>query len=312
MAAGSGVDGRVAFNRRFVMRDGRAEMNPSQDRDNILYREGPMDPEVGVVCFRSESSQTLAMLLHHTCHPCHAFGYNVITAGWPGAWANETKKACGERCVPLVINGCCGNVIHRDTLDPTQVDDPDHMGRVLAETTQNVLGKIQYQHEAELDWTTKHIKIPLRELDPAKVEAARKLLRERPKPVWLDAAHMRVDREWFYALSTVDLAGLREREPEFDYEIQVFRVGDLAIVALVGEPFVQAQLRIKLESPARRTYIAHMSNGYVGYLPTLEALQRGGYETRTAFWSKLAPDALDMVTEETIEAIQGLFAETSP
>src|SRR4051812_33952237 len=46
IGAASEIDSRVAFNRRFVLRDGTVRCNPQgADRLNILHVEGPMDPE---------------------------------------------------------------------------------------------------------------------------------------------------------------------------------------------------------------------------------------------------------------------------
>jgi hypothetical protein len=103
---------------------------------------------------------------------------------------------------------------------------------------------------------------------------------------------------------------LRSKTPYYEYEVQAFRVGDdIALLALIGEPFVEAQLKIKLNSPARYTYIAHMSNGYVGYIPTPHALKAGGYETWAGAGSKLAPEALDMITDASIDLLRELFPE---
>jgi len=62
-----------------------------------------------------------------------------------------------------------------------------------------------------------------------------------------------------------------------------------------------------MNSPAKRTYVAHMSNGYVGYIPTPHAIERGGYETQTCMASKLAPEALSMIAEESVRLLNELF-----
>jgi hypothetical protein len=69
LAVGHGVDGRVAFNRRFVMRDGTTRCHPAWCDPNILHVEGPTDPEVAVVTFTNAEGKVVAALLHHTCHP---------------------------------------------------------------------------------------------------------------------------------------------------------------------------------------------------------------------------------------------------
>jgi len=133
------------------------------------------------------------------------------------------------------------------------------------------------------------------------------LITEHPEPMWKDDNHEAVEWDWVYAHAMMDLKANRARQPYFDYEIQVFQLGNTAIVAWVGEPFVEAQLQLKLHSPAAFTMVAHMSNGYVGYIPTREALRRGGFETRTANWSKLVPEALESITEASLELLQELF-----
>jgi len=306
---GSGIEARVAFNRRFVMRDGSIKTHPRVGDPNILHCEGPMDPELGVMCINNPALRTLAMLLHYTCHPVHGYPMRYITAGWPGAWAEEIRRAYGREVVPLIFNGCCGNIHHRNHLDPTQIDDWRRMGRLLAETTDSVLKGLVWQEQSSLDWRVKRVRIPLRALEASEVEKARQLLAKHPQPMWRDDTRTSIEWDWVYAVALLDLQAQIQKRPEMEYEVQTFRVGDLALVGLGGEPFVEGQLRIKQVSPAKRTYVAHMCNECAGYIPTAEAFRRGGYETRTANWSKLAPEALDRIVEAAIELLRNLFSQ---
>ena len=68
----------------------------------------------------------------------------------------------------------------------------------------------------------------------------------------------------------------------------------------------EGQLEIKQASPFEYTFVAHMSNGYAGYVPTAAALERGGYETRTSNGSQLAPDALETISNTAIELLEKL------
>lgn len=92
--------------------------------------------------------------------------------------------------------------------------------------------------------------------------------------------------------------------PDFLYEIQVLRIGDIALPALMGEPFVEAQLRIKKESPFALMQVAHMCNGYIGYVPTERAFAGGGYETRPGRGSRLAHGALKMIEDAALEMLR--------
>lgn len=305
---GRGVDGRVAFNRRFVMRDGSGRTHPGLCNPDVLYCEGPTDPEVGVMTFTAANGKPLAAVLHHTCHPVHGYPQRWISAGWPGAWCNGVRKLLGGECVTMLVNGFCGNIHQCNHLDPNYRDDYEDMGRKLTETAAAVLQRMTPVEAPVLDWRTESLQIPLRSPTAREVQDARRLLREHPEPMWKDASKTAVEWDWVYAANRVDLAENVRKTPRFDYPIQVFRLGNTALVAVPGEPFVEEQLRIKLASPAAYTFTAHMSNTYVGYLPTQAAFRRGGYETRTGAGSKLARNALTLMGDAVIGMLKDLFA----
>jgi len=305
----AGVENRVAFNRRFVMRDGTAEMglrgHPPHD---VAYNEGPIDPELAVVSFTTESLRPVAFLLHHSCHPVHGYPQRYISAGWPGAWSEGIRQRYGEACVPLVVNGCCGNVHHCNYLNPGHTDTAERMGALLTEASVPLLKKLAYSDDVALDSARTILKIPLREVTEEQLNDARDYLSKHPTPVWKKGLEgTAVEWDWVYAIGRLDLDRLRREKGAFEYEIQAFRIGNFAIVGLMGEPFVEGQLRLKIESPASRTLVAHMSHGYVGYIPTAQALERGGYETWTSNGSKLVPEALDMIVDQAVELLHGLF-----
>jgi hypothetical protein len=311
VAMGSGIEGRMAFNRRAVTRDGKAMMpymwKPPLGPTQIRYMEGPMDPEVGVICFRGESLRFPAMIVNYSCHPVHVFPKPLISADWPGALSARLSDLYGEACVPMVLNGPCGNINPWPPFDPHYVEDHRRMGGVLADTVEKVLETLEFVEEAPIDWRAKTLKLPLREIDGKQLEAAQRVLKENPQPVWADETQRGVDPQWVMAVGLVELAELRERDLGYDYEIQAFRIGDAAVVGLPGEPFVEGALQIKLASPTFPTYIAHDVNHYAGYLPTKEAFPRGGHEVNTGSWSRLVPEALDTVVEASVELLQDLF-----
>lgn len=310
MAMGRGTDGRVAFNRRFIMRDGSARCHPPNCDPDIAHVEGPMDPEVGVVTFTGEQNQVVAALLHHTCHPCHGYPHRYVIGDWPGAWSELMRRECGESCVPLVVNGCCGNIHHTNHIDPDRVSEYRAMAGKLMETTSRVMQTgMRVAKATPLAYGQTALSLPLRLLTDEVVAAARDIVDAHPEPMWLDEVKTRVDWDWVYAVATLDLEDTQAKNPRCDYEIQGFRIGDLAVATLMGEPFVEGQLRIKLASPAPQTMVAHFCNGFAGYVPTREALERGGYETRTANWSKFQPDALEQIITAASGLIGGLFGE---
>ena len=306
VAAGRAVDGRVAFNRRFVMRDGTAQCHPGNCNPDVLHVEGPTDPEVGVVTFTAKGGAVVSALLHHTCHPCHGFGGNEVIAGWPGAWAREMEAHLGEPCVPLVINGCCGNVHQTNHLSPAPDPGHDRMGAMLAESTRRALEAMIPVAATPFAWRRRFLPVPRREVPDDLLAEAKQLIADHPQPLWKDDEHVRVEWDWVYAVGIIDMADERTTHPDYPYEIQALRIGELALLGLMGEPFVEAQLAIKLGSPFPFTQVAHMCNGYVGYVPTARAFEGGGYETRTGRGSRLVPNALSMIEQAALDVLKTL------
>ncbi|MDA0989586.1 MAG: hypothetical protein O3A51_02400, partial [Verrucomicrobia bacterium] len=86
-----GVEARVAFNRRFVMRDGTTDTHAHRGRDNVVYVEGPTDPEVCILKASAADGTPVGMLLHYTCHPTYGYPKRFISPDWPGFWVQHMK-----------------------------------------------------------------------------------------------------------------------------------------------------------------------------------------------------------------------------
>jgi hypothetical protein len=97
-----------------------------------------------------------------------------------------------------------------------------------------------------------------------------------------------------YAAEVVALAGLPERG---ETELQVIRIGDLALVALPGEIFVEIGLAIKNRSPFPVTAVVGLANDHIGYVPTRRAFGEGGYETWRTRISWSAPGTGEAMAE---------------
>ncbi|MDD5727836.1 MAG: hypothetical protein PHV59_04645 [Victivallales bacterium] len=319
---GRGIEGRIAFNRRAVTVNGEIYMpGPARTWTDPLgpaalsHLEGPIDPEVGLLAFRSFSGASIALLLHFTCHPVCVFPKKYISADWPGAWCREIKKSVSAGCIPLVINGCCGNINPWNPFDPEYQDDYEQMGRILAGTADNILnsGRLEECRDTTLDWRSGILKLPYRKIDPAALMNAEEYLRKNPEIQWLDENRTEVKPEWFKAVNLIGLAAEIKRQKSFNYQVQVFRIGNCALVGLPGEPFVEGQLLIKGKSPAKRTLVAHCVNQYAGYIPIKNAFQypagRRGHEVNTCSWSKLDAGALEQITEQAISMLEEMFED---
>jgi neutral ceramidase len=71
-------------------------------------------------------------------------------------------------------------------------------------------------------------------------------------------------------------------------EIAALRIGEAAFLFLPGEPFVETGLAIRRQSPFRRLFTVGYVGDTIGYIPTNQAFDEGGYEIGPGKWSYLA------------------------
>lgn len=303
--AARAMEGRVAFNRRFVMRDGSVKTHPPACSPDILYAEGPVDPEVGVAVLVDRADQPVAALLHFTCHPVHGYPMRWVSPDWPGAWVEGVRGLLHGQAIPMVINGACGNVHHVNHLNPRnrETDTIECMGRSLTETTAAALARLQPLASESLGWSSRRVKVPWRKQPEEKIAAARELIARRPIPV-PDAAG-RIGWDWVFAVALLDIEAQKSSQPCYELELQVLRLGDLCIVCWPGEPFVEGQLEVKRTSPKPYTFLAHWCNDAVSYLPTRRAFEAGGFEVDLP-WCRLAPGTLETMVAESQRMLHDL------
>ena len=82
--------------------------------------------------------------------------------------------------------------------------------------------------------------------------------------------------------------------------VQALRLGDVALVGVAGEAFVEIGLAVKARSPIPHTIFLGYTNGCLGYIPTAAAYAPSGYEVHRAHAvyrlpHTIAPNSADRV-----------------
>ena len=93
-----------------------------------------------------------------------------------------------------------------------------------------------------------------------------------------------------------------------EYAVQALRLGDVALVGVAGEPFVEIGLAVKGRSPISHTIFLGYTNGCLGYLPTAAAYEPGGYEVHRAHAvyrlpHTIAPDSADRIIATSLKLL---------
>ena len=294
VAFGVGAEGRFSVIRRCHMRDGSVKTHPAPGNPEIICQQGVIDPRLGTIAVKDAAGVMRGMIVSFTCHPTEQGGNTSISADWPGETARFIKRAFGDQCVPLIVNGAFGDIRPAGPLNPNTHDMVD-MGRALANQIAGNLREAAFTDELPLTVDARDVKLPYRDLD---------------------GPHGR-DHKWrqrfggkyseqYYESSIVKLREKIAARPYAPAQIQTIRLGaDHAMVAIPGEFFSCLGFEIKKRSAVPHTWIAGAANGMVGYLPDRLSHDLGGYETTLALSSKLAVGAGETLVETAVEMLQG-------
>jgi neutral ceramidase len=299
----SGSESSIAFNRRFHMADGSVGWNPGKGNPNILKPAGPIDPEVPVVYVESLDGDPIAVYVNYAVHLDNVGG-PAISADLPYTLSKCLAAFKGPDLVTLFTAGCCGDINHINVnwSEPQKGhDNAARMGVILAAEVLRLWPELEEVEVASIRVARETVELPLPEVGPddeAKAEevAGRHRSGSAPQPSFLETVH---------AYKVLDVAG-REGEP-WEIEVQAVSIGDrIAWVSLPGEIFVELGLEIKQDSPFKRTIIAELANGSIGYIPSRRAYGQGNYEVVSA---RCAEGSGEMLVHAAVRLLKGLHGD---
>ncbi len=305
---GSGIEDKVAFNRRLKMKNGLAYSHPGPGNPDMLDYAGPIDPEVGVIAAWNENGDLLGTIVNFSCHA--TAGPGGISANWIYYLEQTIQGATGTKAPVVFLQGACGDVTQVDNLSPYQrpvaADWSRRVGARVGAEAVKVLHLMTPTPEARLDTRQKVFTIPRRKPSAERLVRSREIVAAGRNPA--DPA------EWTFAKEILLLEHLIEKEPEVEVEVQAIQVGPAVFVSNPAEYFVQLGLDIKAGSPFPLTFPVELANGCVGYVPTEEAFgpNGGGYETRLTAYSNLVITAGTTFRDTGIDLAKDLRPDPLP
>jgi len=286
--AGAGHMDEMGWNRRGMFGDGSSAMYGGAGSPGFVGLEGPRDPTLGVVFSRDLEGHILGVVVNFSTHPNTLENECFYSADIPGEVRRVLKQLLGPEVVIAYLTGAAGNTAPSilDRPVPTQPwrgeEGLMRSGLYLGgEVARVIAASTEPMAEPVLRLASSTLSIPV-----------------RPWPAPEDPSYPRplVDGSWASARSYYEAAmagwGERlERESPVGVRVHSVRIGDAALCTSPAELFVEYGLKIREGSPARVTLVAELTDGYVGYVPTQLAFERGGYETWPAPSSQLVPEA---------------------
>lgn len=277
---GEEYEDRIAFNRRFRMKDGSVKFNPGKLNPDIIGPDGPIDPQINVLRVDDEGGEPICILANYALHVDVMGGYE-ISADYPGEMSRIVSAQYESRPLVIFLQGTCGNINHLDVSHDRPQSGWAEVTRIARVLAGKVLAASELSVEmcsTKLGTATEILKIAYHPMtDEVRERAA--AIRRDPNAGEIElAAAERIERY--------------DKDGQFaDVEVQAIRAGDTAFVGVPGEYFVEYGLSIKEWSPFYQTFVGELANECWGYIPTLDAFYPGTYETTPILSAVLEPSA---------------------
>ena len=239
--------------------------------------EKDVDNQLITLLFECENGANV-VIGHFACHPVIVQAQPLVSADYVGVMRQTVEKGLPNSTF-LLLQGFAGD-INPAVGDKGSFEQVHQVGAALGEAALAqalaLLDETDWENDCRLDVLSGHIMLPSRELPEG-------------------------DALLPYADDEDAQVRMAEGTPEYPCELQVLRIGRCVIMGAAGELFCGAGLRLKHSLPGEVCMPTGYANGYVGYVCPHYAFENGGYETEVGPWSKVGPEAHEIIINKLTE-----------
>ena len=258
-----GPDGRIRATRWTTCKDPKLRAEP----------EGVIDPHVSLLSFWN-NDEPVAVLSYYACHPQSYYRMGIPSPDFPGIARFFRQQAVPE-ALHVHFNGAGGNITAGKYNDGARENRvalalrlADGMKRAYEAT------KVFPINAANIQWRVEPVALPpAAHLDETKLRAD--MTQQKNPKLALDAADQ--------------LAWLLRCKNGHKMDIAMLGVGDVRVMHMQGELFVEYQLAAKQMRSDLHVAMAAYGDLGPGYIGTARAYPEGGYET-SKLASSVAPE----------------------
>jgi hypothetical protein len=308
LSVGYAREDRISFCRRLKCSDGRTHMNWETLPDGFVIEPlGRIDPQILALCLERDK-KPLAAVVNFALHPAILdYENQLYTADYPGYLAESLRKTVADDFMTIFLNGCCGDINHIDYRDRTSPRRGYHMaqrvGYMLAAAAHQAMSHRTPVVGDALAVSREQVTLKRLKITEEMYRLAREAMAGNVPPPSSGNDGLVLDQT-----APVYVRMYENQRNDGKVDVTVFRIGDLAVVGLPGEIFCELGTEIKKQSPARHTLVVELANGAIGYVPTRQAYEQGGYEPSpgAAFFG---PGSGEALVASALNQLNKLFAQ---
>ena len=284
---------RVAYIRRYKMKDGSTWTCPPINDPNIDHPIGELDQRVNVLRFDREGCESI-VLFNYGLH-ADTINSDMLSPDWPGWMRRTVEKALdGTKCICFV--GAEGDVGSTHVfpsggdMNDTEISFDNEMkspgmarfvGRALAGTILQVYDKVEYVPVDQIRLLNRTIQVAANLPEAADLPRAHlyKELHDAGRDADIPYTAMELTT---VVAEAIRMCNLENGPAFFDLDLTGLQIGPVALIGIPGEPFTDIGVQIKDTEGWSMILPCCLTNGNEGYFPMLSAYNEGGYEARTS------------------------------
>jgi neutral ceramidase len=295
----------LAFNRRLLLRDGSVRLNLERIEESRIAERGPADPGAATLLFAREG-KIRGALTNFTLHATVLNQENLLfTRDWPGYLVDSLEESLPGGPAALFFNGAFGNInqIEKPGIWVSTFEEAERIGTAIAAKLAGALRSPVPLPSVTVDTRHAWVRIPRRRgrsLPKIQDEIGRVRSRLSAGSRTGEEERSEIEKELIFLEEEAELG----RNPGSErVEVQRITLGEVEIIGVPGEIFVEYGLALKKTSPMPHCLVFGNANGSAGYVPLPDSFTQGAYETRLSRGSRLVPEAGGMIMQ-TVEKMR--------
>ena len=262
---------RVASNRRLRQSDGTIISRSSSTKDPKLHAapEGLIDPYLKTVSLLNKERKPLVQIHYYATHPQSFYRDGRISYDVPGIAREKLQADSGV--FQIYFTGCGGDVAMGKYNDGT-LKARTALTKRLHAAMEKSAASFKSQPVTAITWREEMVDLLVR-TKPEFLAKQNQAILDNPKASFREKLKAGFNLAWVQ----------RQQRGEL-IQLSSLTIGDICLVHLCGEPFVQYQLAAQKMAPSKFVCVAGYGDCAMSYIGGDQSLRDvGGYEQTYAF-----------------------------
>lgn len=302
----------LGTNRRLLRASGQIQLAANY--------HGVADGVAEVLGVFDRSSKPIALVLNYPCHGVVLCEDNLLySRDWPGFAMDEIERAAftesGKPVISIFLQGATGNIDPRSRGNFAVAEEN---GRAIGRAAFGAIRIAEPLTDAGISSRRLALKLKLKSLDDA-LKSARDCATQTEASLKNHRGgdgyqlkrlrdHHAQSLSALAALESIEEQNRRDRRVdmtrrELSTSLTIATIGNLAMVGIPGEPFVELGLALKRSPHYPHTLVVGYCNDLIGYIPTRAAYDDGGYEVDSA---RIAAGSGEEIVNAALSTIEEL------